>query len=642
MDKILENQLKSLPLSTGVYFFKDKKGVILYIGKAKKLRNRVRSYFNKSNDLSHSKQIMVTKIASIDTIVTSNESEALILESIHIKKHKPHFNVALKDDKSFNFVKVDYQYARPVVTTVRRPELDRGRSRARYFGPYTFGTNIKETLRFLRRIFPYKKKSKDPTQFEQDLLKKRTLGPVPETNSEYQDMIKRLMRVLEGHSEDVIRDLKLRMADLSTRKRYEKAGSVRDQIKQLEIMQSRQKILSVKGESQDVISIFKEKNLAAVNVFVIRAGKLMNKLNFILQNASDESMTVLLDAFLTQYYSEASNPPRELIIPVRTSLSGQDLHVILNKSREAGRSEESRVYRSASKKTTGSFDYAQDDVSKITIPNHGKKRELIKLGKENAKEYLQQSLASWEKDDQSDVLKDLKKILKLKKLPQRIEGYDISNIQGNLSVGSMVVFTDGKPNNKEYRKFKIKTVKGPDDFASLAEVLKRRFGKKVVSRQLAVGSRKRNNHRWKTPDLVLLDGGKGQLSTVIQTLFASQQSTANCPLTTDQLISLAKREEEIFQGKDLKKINLDPNSNASRLLQRIRDEAHRFAQKYYHTRHAKADTKSVLDEIPGIGPKTHKQLIQKFGSVAGIRTASKDDIIRIIGKAKTERLLENI
>ena len=159
---------------------------------------------------------------------------------------------------------------------------------------------------------------------------------------------------------------------------------------------------------------------------------------------------------------------------------------------------------------------------------------------------------------------------------------------------------------------------------------------------MAVGSRKRNNHRWKTPDLVLLDGGKGQLSTVIQTLFASQQSTANCPLTTDQLISLAKREEEIFQGKDLKKINLDPNSNASRLLQRIRDEAHRFAQKYYHTRHAKADTKSVLDEIPGIGPKTHKQLIQKFGSVAGIRTASKDDIIRIIGKAKTERLLENI
>ncbi len=600
MHKTIAKQVISLPLSPGVYFFRDKKGVILYIGKANKLRNRVRSYFNKSNDLSHSKQIMVTKIDSIDTILTSNESEALILESIHIKKNKPHFNVALKDDKSYNFVKVDYKHSRPVITTVRRPELDRGRSKAKYFGPYTTGTNIQETLRFLRRIFPYRKKDKDPTKFENDLLRKRTLGPIPETDQEYKDMIKRLMYVLAGHSEEVIKDLKLRMADLSRTKHYEKAGSVRDQIKQLEIMQSRQKIMSVKGESQDVISIFKESNQAAVNVFVIRGGKLMNKLNFILQNTDDESMTTLLDAFLPQYYSEASNPPRELILPVRTSLSNNDLRAVVGD------------------RITGPI--------KISIPNHGKKRDLIKLGEENAEEYLERSLVSWEKDDQTNILKDLQKSLKLKSPLKRIEGYDISNIQGNLSVGSMVVFTNGKPDNSEYRKFKIKTVEGPDDFASLAEVLKRRF---------SPADSKRKN-KWPKPDLILIDGGKGQLSTVIHTLRDDK------PLPFDNIIAIAKREEEIFQGEKLKKINIDSNSDASRLLQRIRDEAHRFAQKYYHTRHAKADTKSVLDEIPGIGPKTKKELIQKFGSVASIRKATKNDIIKIVGIAKADKLIENL
>jgi excinuclease ABC subunit C len=408
------------------------------------------------------------------------------------------------------------------------------------------------------------------------------------------------MYVLAGHSEEVIKDLKLRMADLSRTKHYEKAGSARDQIKQLEIMQSRQKIMSVKGESQDVISIFKESNQAAVNVFVIRGGKLMNKLNFILQNTDDESMTTLLDAFLPQYYSEASNPPRELILPVRTSLSNNDLRAVVGD------------------RITGPI--------KISIPNHGKKRDLIKLGEENAEEYLERSLVSWEKDDQTNILKDLQKSLKLKSPLKRIEGYDISNIQGNLSVGSMVVFTNGKPDNSEYRKFKIKTVEGPDDFASLAEVLKRRF---------SPADSKRKN-KWPKPDLILIDGGKGQLSTVIHTLRDDK------PLPFDNIIAIAKREEEIFQGEKLKKINIDSNSDASRLLQRIRDEAHRFAQKYYHTRHAKADTKSVLDEIPGIGPKTKKELIQKFGSVASIRKATKNDIIKIVGIAKADKLIENL
>ena len=618
MKETLAKQLTSLPLSPGVYFFKDEKGEILYIGKAKRLKPRVSSYFSKSNDLSVSKQMMVKKIASIETTITSNEQEALILESIMVKKHKPYFNVSLKDDKSYNFIKIDYRYARPVVTTVRRPEFDQGRSRAKYFGPYTSGGTLYENLRILRRIFPYRKKPKDPTMFEQELTKKRSLGPIPQSDEEYHAMISRLVRVLSGDTDDVIRDLKTRMQALAAGKRYETAARVRDQMKNLELIQSRQKIMSVRGGSQDVISIFRKDDQASVNVFMIRAGKLINKLNFLLQHAGGEPMTALLDAFLQQYYSETSNLPRELVLPVRTSLSEDDLSVIASTAAQS--------YQSAGRddKIASSPLAPRNDI-RISIPSRGKKRQLIKLGEENAREFLEQSRASWEKAAE-DALRGLKNALKLKEIPKRIEGYDISNIQGQLSVGSMVVFVDGKPDTNEYRKFKIKTVKGANDFASLAEVLKRRFVR----------------DGWSAPDLVLLDGGKGQLSAVLNASPSFSRRGSGGGLSDNQFIALAKREEEVFQGAALKKIELDPQSDASRLLQRIRDEAHRFGQKYYHARHAKAETKSVLDEVPGIGPKTKKLLIQKFGSVRGIREASKDDIIKLVGVAKTKTLLENL
>src|SRR3989338_7466250 len=238
MRKKLSITIASLPLSPGVYFFKDDKGVILYIGKANKLASRVRSYFSKSNDLSPAKKIMVNRIAAIETTITSNGEEALILESIMVKKHKPRFNISLKDDKSYNFIKIDYRYARPVITTVRRPEFDAGRSRAKYFGPYTSGGILYENLRILRRIFPYYLKPKDPTVFEQELIKKRSLGPIPQTDEEYKDMIARLARVIEGDTDDVIKDLKTRMQILAESKRYETAASVRDQIRNLELIQS--------------------------------------------------------------------------------------------------------------------------------------------------------------------------------------------------------------------------------------------------------------------------------------------------------------------------------------------------------------------------------------------------------------------
>ncbi|MBI2636590.1 MAG: excinuclease ABC subunit C [Parcubacteria group bacterium] len=437
-------------------------------------------------------------------------------------------------------------------------------------------------------------------------MKKRSLGPIPATDEEYAGMMTRLVRVIEGDTDDVIRDLRSRMQKLAQDKRYETAAHVRDQIRNLELIQSRQKIMSVRGGSQDVVSIFKKDDQAGVNVFVIRGGKLINKLNFLLQHASEETMTELVDAFLMQYYSEASNTPRELVLPVRTSLAPGDIAAL------------------AQERAAGSIS--------ISVPARGKKRDLIKLGEENAKEHLEQSRASWERAS-DHALAELKDALKLKELPKRIEGYDISNIQGQLSVGSMAVFVDGKPVSSEYRKFKIKTVKGANDVASLAEVIKRRFKNDGTASSA---------DKWPKPDLVLLDGGKPQLSTVLNVILNKPGRMTGRSEESRRFIALAKREEEVFQGKNLKKINLDPKSDASRLLQRIRDEAHRFAQKYYHTRQTRADTQSILDEIPGIGPKTKKILIKKFGSVNGIRNADRNDIIQLVGEAKTKTLLENI
>jgi len=434
---------KLLPTSPGIYIFKAKDGSILYVGKAKNLRARVRSYFNKTTELSLAKQDMMRRIATIETKDAATENEALILEAMHIKKHKPPYNIVLKDDKDYSFIKIDYAQEYPTVTIVRRPKIGTkpcppGR-REKIYGPFTSAYALNENLRFLRRIFPYRKKAKALTKFETDLLQKRSIGPVPQSQAEYLDMIKRLEKIIDGQTASVKRGLKKRMQTLSCQKQYETAAKVRDQIKWLDIFTNRQKIVS-------------------------------------------------------------------------------------------------------------------------------------------AKEYLEQSVSL------SASLSELQAALGLKELPRRIEGYDISNIQGQHSVGSMVVFTNAEPDKNEYRKFKIRTVKGANDFDSLAEVLKRRF-KRVDSGQLKVDS-------WKMPDLILLDGGKGQLSTVLKSL-----STANCQLPTNHFISLAKRAEEIFQGPSGRKINLSPDSAGSRLLQRIRDEAHRFAQKYYHTLHSKSLKATRKDDI---------------------------------------------
>lgn len=416
--------INKLPLSPGIYIFKDKAGAILYVGKAKNLRARVRSYFNKKTELSLSKQDMIWRVADLEIVPAQTENEALILEAMHIKKRKPPYNVVLKDDKDYSFVKIDYREDYPTVSIVRRPKLDD--QPQKFFGPFTSSFALNENLRFLRRIFPYRKKAKALTKFEHELLRKRSIGPLPQTRAEYLAMIKKLEKIIDGQTAAVKRELKKRMQTLARRRQYETAAQVRDQIKWLDIFVNRQPAVS-------------------------------------------------------------------------------------------------------------------------------------------AKEYLQSTRPL------PTALSELKLALKLKNVPQRIEGYDISNIQGRHSVGSMVVFTNSEPDKNEYRKFKIRTVKGANDFAMLSEVLRRRF----------------KHLEWSAPDLVLLDGGKGQLATVLNSLTSYQ-----LPVTNNQFIALAKQHEEIFQGLGGRKIILSPDSPASRLLQRIRDEAHRFAQKYYHTLHSKSYAKN--------------------------------------------------
>ena len=460
MTKSLQAQLNSLPKTAGIYKFLDDKKIVLYVGKAKNLRARVGSYFKQNAEISLAKQDMLFRIKDIQTIPATTEEEALILEAMNIKKYKPPYNVVLKDDKDYSFVKIDMKQEYPTVTIVRRPALEEAgrpnsKSKFKLYGPFTSAYALQENLRFLRRIFPFRKRVKALTKFEKDLLEKRSIGAVPASRVEYLDMIKRLMKIIEGHTSAVQRDLKKKMHAFSKAKQYEQAASVRNQIQWLDIFSNRQKIVS-------------------------------------------------------------------------------------------------------------------------------------------AKEYLERTMPRV--DTTNNALADIQRALKLKNIPHRIEGYDISNIQGEFSVGSMVVFTDAKPDKSEYRKFKIKSVSGADDFASLAEVLQRRF----------------RHHGWNQPNLVLLDGGKGQLSAVLNLSPFTKGKTRShlSPFTKgeikrgllrssmdihpNQFIAIAKKKEQIFQGKNAHLINLSPSSPASQLLQRVRDEAHRFAQKYYHTLHSKSYDKNKI------------------------------------------------
>ncbi len=593
MQKLLSDKLNDLPQKPGVYIFKDAKGLILYVGKAIKLKNRVGSYFKKDAGDDRGPRIisMISQIRDLDYTVTDNETESLILENNFIKQFKPKYNVDLRDDKNYLFVKINIKDEIPTVGYDRKPN-DKN---AKYFGPYTAANSVRDTLRLLRRIFPYcaNKKVSDKPCFYYHIGKCPGVCFGKISVEEYKNnYIKKIILFLEGRQTEILRDLQLLMKGYSSSKLYEKAAKVRDQIFALNRVLERQKLVYPKKIDQDVISVYAD-GVASINLFIIREGKLIQKENFILDNTKQVPLSEIVQTFMERYYLETNNIPKEILLPVNVA--------------------DERVAEVFKLPRNGGLKTSSTKVPKFLVPSRGKKLELIKLGEKNAKEYLE-STSDKQLLEEARLLaslKELQRVLDLPKLPGRIEAYDISNIQGTNPVGSMVVFDFARPKKSDYRKFKINKKQTPDDFAMMREMLERRF---------------RND--WPKPDLILIDGGKGQLSSAVSIL--------NQYHLTTPIFGLAKRIEEIFLPSRKDAILLPANSQALYLLQRIRDEAHRFAVKYHRHLRSKGSLTSVLDTISGIGPAKKKKLLQKFGSAAKIRKASLTDLAAIVGSKTAE------
>lgn len=592
MTQELDQRLKEIPADPGIYQFRDRNGQLLYIGKAKNLRKRVCSYFQRTKDLEPPKQIMVRRIAKIEFTIVDSEIEALLLEANLIQKHQPPFNVMLRDDKSFSYIKITTRDDFPIIARTRRLVRDG----SRYFGPYTSSLAVRNTLIALKYFFPYPSCTISRSGPCLEVKHGQSIGPArgEASKEDYRQAIARVIDFLSGRNKDYLRNVERKMKMAAATHRFEEASQLRDRLFELQKMVEQQKVVSTHNEAQDIFAMSLGKEMAAVSGFVIRGGKLLHQANFLLNHVQLLSKEEILSAFLEQYYARSLDFPKEIIVPVEPN----NRWLIETLTR-----------------------------AKVLLPSRGKKKHFLQMGEKNAEEYLKQHLASWEREEvkAQHALEGLQRLLKLPRLPERIEGYDISNIQGVEAVGSMVVFEHGVAAPKQYRKFKIRLDGKPNDFAMMREMLDRRF------RHAAADREEETRAAWPTPDLVVIDGGKGQLSSALAVLRVMKPKDFD---PERQIISLAKREEEIFVPGRSTSIRLPDRSPIIHLLQQLRDEAHRFAITYYRKRHQKATVKSRLDDIPGIGAETRKKLIKAFGSWAGVKQAEEADIAKVIGAQK--------
>ncbi|TET16764.1 MAG: excinuclease ABC subunit UvrC [Dehalococcoidia bacterium] len=588
INNLIAEQLKQLPTSPGVYLMRDAAGNILYVGKGANLRHRVRSYFGAGQKLSLKLQRMVARVNELDFFVTSSEQEALILELNLIKRHHPRYNVRLKDDKTFPYLKIELNEDWPRVHITRRLEENGGR----YFGPFASAKSVRQTLKVIKGIFPFRSCSRTITGTDSrpclDYYINRCLGPCIGAvgKEEYAEVIKQVILFLEGRQEVIARELESKMNKAAEALDFEQAAWLRDQIQAINRVIEGQRIATTVRGEQDVIAFAGDKDQAYVQVFFIRGGKLIGRESFVLAGTRSEEPHQIMTSFIKQFYSSNPYIPSLLLLQYPV----EDTAIIENwlQSKKGA-----KVH--------------------IQVPCRGSKRQLVKIVAENAQRGLEQlkikQLAAPKVLEAA--LAEIKRELHLPRLPSRMEGYDISNIQGTAAVGSMVVFEEGKPKPSHYRRFKIKTVSGADDYAMLHEVLKRRF--KRSSDASAANS-------WAIlPDLILVDGGKGQLNAALSAIDESgvdSMSTA----------SLAKENEELFIPQQTEPIILPRSSPGLQLLQRLRDEAHRFALGYYRKIHKRETFTSALDTIPGIGPKRKRALLKQFGSVQGIRKASEEEL----------------
>jgi excinuclease ABC subunit C len=597
VSSLITEQLNRLPASPGVYLLKDAGGNILYIGKAANLYHRVRSYFSPGQKLSPKLQRMVARVAEIDFFVTSSEQEALILELNLIKRHHPRYNVRLKDDKTFPYLKINTTEEWPRVYITRRLEQDGGC----YFGPFASAKSVRQTLRMIKGIFPFRSCSKSITGNDSRACLEyhigRCLAPClgGVSQQEYAEVIKEVILFLEGKQEKIVRELEKKMNKAAEELNFERAALLRDQIQAIQKVIEGQRIAAkVRGE-QDVIAFAEEKDQAYVQVFFIRNNKLTGRESFVLQGTEHEEPPQIMTSFVKQFYSSSPNIPPLLLLqhPV------EDMAVL--------------------KEWLQSKRGAKVDIQ---VPRRGNKKQLVDIVAENARQGLEQlkiKLLATPKELEA-ALAEIERELNLPRLPLRIEAYDISDIQGKAAGGSMVVFERGKPKPAHYRRFRIKTVSGADDYAMLHEVLKRRFKRLETS----------TPDSWAIiPDLVLIDGGKGQLNAALSAM-------REVGATSVPIASLAKENEAIFLPQRSEPILLPRNSPGLQLLQRVRDEAHRFALGYYQKIRRRETFASAFDSMPGIGPKRKRALLRRFGSIQAIKQASIEEL------AATEGMTENL
>ncbi len=602
IQKILQN----LPQKPGVYLHKDKNGRIIYVGKSVNLRHRVRSYFANKVDRAKTERLR-RAIADIEIITTDSELEALLLEMNLIKKHRPHYNVQLKDDKRMPYIKIHWGDPYPKVTVTRRMTRDG----SRYFGPYTSVWAVHQTLDLLRKIFPYLTCDRTITgqdgraclYYDIKLCNGPCIGAVNQT--QYRAMIQQLMDFLNGKSDHIIKQLEDRMNRAAEKLQFERAAEIRDQLRAVNKVVAKQKVIAAAHTDQDVIAFAREQGDACVQVFFIRHGKLIGRDYFLLDGAEDESDKDVLQNFLTQFYDSAAHIPKEVLLPHEV-----DEAMVIEQWLKQKRSTK---------------------VS-LQVPQRGKKKELVEMAAANAADTLATLRQQWAADRSKHVtaMNELQEALKLPAPPSRIECYDISHTQGAQTVGSMVVFVQGAPRKSDYRRFNVQTV-GNDDYGAMKEVLTRRFQryKESLAGELhdssQIGKIKKETAWSLLPDLLIVDGGKGQLAMAMEVLaqFGLQDEV---PLT-----GLAKREEELFLPGQKQSVMLPRRSEGLYLVQRARDEAHRFANEGHRKRRAKVGVASILDSIPGVGPKRRQTLLKRFGGLEGLRAATIEEIASVPG-----------
>ena len=573
----IREKLALLPDSPGVYIMKDARGRIIYVGKAVVLRNRVRQYFQHNSSHSPKVKAMVSHIADFEFIMTGSEIEALILECNLIKKHHPHYNISLMDDKTYPYVKVTLLEAFPRVFLTHRVTKDG----SRYFGPYTDVTAVRESLKLLRKIFPLRTCRQFPDRPCLEYHIKRCLAPCVGriTKEEYGEIIREVMLFLEGRTDAVQQELQARMKEAADAYQFERAARLRDQLRAVKKATEKQNIVTGAGD-QDAIGMARSEIGVCVQIFFIRSGKMVGREHFLLEGSEQETDADVLRAFLQQYYHRAAFIPHEVLLPLQTP------------EREL---------------TQAWLEKKKGVKVRIEVPQRGTKHDIVAMAVSNAQKYLSDEAARLKQAtaETKGAVLELGRYLGLKTPPWRMECFDISHIQGSETVASMVVFEGGLPKKSDYRRFKIRSTEGkPDDFLSMREVTRRRYGSLAEEEM---------------PDLIVIDGGKGQLSSALEIIRGAGHKDV-------PVVGLAKQFELVFKEGQSDPVVLPRHSQALYLIERIRDEAHRFAITFHRKLRGKRNLVSVLDNIEGIGPARRKALWNRFGTLEKIREASVDEL----------------